>query len=280
MADHRTEDIETPPLALLGIDALAFLIRNRVIFLLSVLPIAALAGIVAWLLTADQQYADLRGHWGWDLLFALIYVIFLDRWMKETLLDDAAPCEEVDELRRSITSPRLLAFAAALYLLAVAFSILQVQGIADSLAPLALPDWAVLVLTAFIAWLPHIFVWSGLVSLVVLLLPACSGAKPLSLPDALRMGRPIRSKLFNLVFGAALAWVLITAATDWGVEYLPGRPWAAAAMAGALRLADCLVLAVAGYLVATLWRQLADWQPPEPEDRPFREMRLRPRKAA
>jgi hypothetical protein len=50
-------------------------------------------------------------------------------------------------------------------------------------------------------------------------------------------------------------------------------------MAAALRLADCLVIAQAGYVVAALWRQLTDWQPPEPEDRPFRDMKLRPRKA-
>src|SRR5262249_55325892 len=102
MADPRSEENETPPLALLGIDALAFLFRNRTVFLMSVLPISGLAAIVAWLLSASEGYAYLRGHWAWDFLFALIYVMFLDRWMKETLLDDASPCDEVDDLRRSI----------------------------------------------------------------------------------------------------------------------------------------------------------------------------------
>ena len=58
-------------------------------------------------------------HWGWDFLFALIYAMFLDRWIKEALLDDAAPCEAVDEMRRSTIAVRFLTFAASLCLLAI-----------------------------------------------------------------------------------------------------------------------------------------------------------------
>jgi hypothetical protein len=47
-------------------------------------------------------------------------------------------------------------------------------------------------------------------------------------------------------------------------------------MVGAQRLADCLILAVAGHVLAALFRERTDWQQPEPEDRPFRHMRLRP----
>src|SRR5215469_17740468 len=122
MAETDTDQIETPSLPMLGIDALAFMIRNRTVFLMSVLPIAGFAAIASWMLKASPDYAYLRNHWGWNFLFSLFYVAFLDRWMKETLLDDASPCEEVDELRRSITSPRLLAIAAAFFLLALAFS--------------------------------------------------------------------------------------------------------------------------------------------------------------
>jgi hypothetical protein len=279
MADHKLEDIETPPLALIGVDALAFLIRNRVVFLLSALPVAGFAAIVAWLLAANPNYADLRDHWGWDFLFALIYVTFVDRWMKETLLDDASPCEEVDDLRRSIVSPRLLVIAAACYLLAMMLGVLQVQGVGQRLAILDLPHGLALLLTALVTWLPHIFTWSGLVSMVILLLPACSGVKSTSLNDALALGRPIRSKLFALVFGAALAWLMITTAANWGLELLPGKPWANAAMAAAMRFGDCVVLALAGYTLAALWRQLTDWQAPEPADRPFRDMKLRRRTA-
>ena len=279
MADHRSEETEVQPLVLLGIDALAFLIRNRTVFLLSTLPIAGLAAIIAWLVSSHAGYDYLRGHWAWDFLFALIYVMFLDRWMKETLLDDAAPCDEVDELRRSIVSPRLLVIAAAFFLLALGFGILQVQGVAENVAAIGLPEGLAQLLTATISWLPHIFVWSMLVSPFVLLLPACSGVKPMTLRGALALGRPIRSKLFNLVFGTALAWLLITSAAAWGLQVLPAKPWAASAMAAALRLAHCLVIAQAGYVVATLWRQLTDWQPPEPSDRTISGIGLRTRKA-
>ena len=37
---------------------------------------------------------DWRGHWGWDFLFVLIYAMFLDRWLKESLLDGATDCDE------------------------------------------------------------------------------------------------------------------------------------------------------------------------------------------
>jgi hypothetical protein len=279
MAESRTEEIESPPLPLLAIDALAFLIRNRTVFLLSVLPIMFLAAISAWLLKADPSYAWLRNHWGLDFLFALFYVAFLDRWMKETLLDDAAPCEEVDELRRSVVSPRLLVMAAALFLLAMMLGVLQVEGVNAKLTAYGLPQSLVVVVAAVVTWLPHVFIWSGLVSFIVLLLPSISGVKRTSFGGALDLGRPLRSKLFALVFGSALAWLLITVTAAWGLDMLPSKPWAAAAMAAALRFGHCVVLSYAGYVLATLWRLRTDWLPPEPEDRPFRDMKLKPRKA-
>ena len=37
-------------------------------------------------------------------------------------------------------------------------------------------------------------------------------------------------------------------------------------MAGVWRLGDCLLLAILGYVLATIWRALTDWRQPEPED--------------
>ena len=68
--------------------------------------------------------------------------------------------------------------------------------------------------------------------------------------------------------------------TMWGLEVLPRKPWVPAAMIGAQRLADCLLLAIAGHVLASLFSVLTGWQPPEPEDRPFRHMRVKPRTAS
>jgi hypothetical protein len=48
-------------------------------------------------------------------------------------------------------------------------------------------------------------------------------------------------------------------------------------MAGVWRLSDCLLLAIVGYVLATIWRELTDWRPPEPEDHPFRNLKFRAR---
>ena len=82
------------------------------------------------------------------------------------------------------------------------------------------------------------------------------------------------------MLGATVLSVIVYAATQWGLDTLPAKPWAAAAMVGAQRLADCLILAIAGHVLAALFRVLTDWHQPEPEDRPFRHMRLRPRSTA
>ena len=101
--------------------------RNQAVFWLVALPIAGLGAAIAFVLDRDQQFADLRNHWGWDFLFALIYAMFLDRWMKITLLEGASPCEEVDNLRRSIISLRFLVFAACFLLLAMIMSTVQAR---------------------------------------------------------------------------------------------------------------------------------------------------------
>ena len=74
--------------------------------------------------------------------------------------------------------------------------------------------------------------------------------------------------------------LLVYAATMWGLEVLPRKPWVPAAMVGVQRLFDCLLLAIAGYVLASLFSVLTGWQPPEHEDRPFRNMRIKPRAAS
>ena len=74
----------------------------------------------------------------------------------------------------------------------------------------------------------------------------------------------------SLLADTGLAWVALQ---------LPDRPWNASAVAATHRLADGLLLAFVGYGLATLFRQLTDWQQPEPDDHPLRGMRLRARKA-
>src|SRR5882672_4645882 len=99
--------------------ALSFWCRHQGTFWMMTLPIAGLAAAVAYVLETHREFIDWHQHWGWDVLFALLYAMFLDRWIKEALLDDATPCDEVDEMRRSTIAVRFLTFAAALCLLAI-----------------------------------------------------------------------------------------------------------------------------------------------------------------
>jgi hypothetical protein len=189
---------EKPSLLLLLVDALAFLVRRFGLFLVVALPISAVAAAIAWLLDTQRSFAQVRGHWGWDFLFVLTYAMFLDRWIKEVLLDGATDCDEVDNLRRSIVAPRFLVFAAALFVLAAALSIL----------PITFPtDWlgrAGAVVGGVLPWLPHLVLWTLTFAFFALLLPSYAAVEPLSPRQALRLGRPVRSALVTLVLGAAL----------------------------------------------------------------------------
>ena len=109
-----------PSLLLLLVDALAFLVRKGGMFLTIVLPIAGIAALITWALGTQRLLVHWRGHWGWDFLFVLIYAMFLDRWLKESLLDGASDCDEADMLRRSLVTPRFLVFTALLFALAAA----------------------------------------------------------------------------------------------------------------------------------------------------------------
>src|SRR5436309_13001572 len=139
MANHLTLDRDEPSLVFLIVDAIAFWFRNQAGFWLGALPIAGLGSAIAFVLDRHQQFADLRNHWGWDFLFALIYAMFLDRWMKIALLEGATRCDEVENLRRSIISVRFLLFAACFLLLATIMSMLRLEGISATLTGLHLP---------------------------------------------------------------------------------------------------------------------------------------------
>ena len=275
MANHLTLDRDEPSLVFLIVDAIAFWFRNQAGFWLGALPIAGLGAAIAFVLDRHQQFADLRNHWGWDFLFALIYAMFLDRWMKIALLKDATPCDEVDNLRRSIIAVRFLVFAACFLVLAMLMSALRLDGITETLIGWRLPIAAAIILGTILSWLPHLFFWTTLFALFALMLPSLSAAEPTSVAHAWALGRPVRAALFRLVFGAALLSFTVFAAASFGLELLPKKPWAGAAMAGAWRLVDCVVLAVVGYVLAMIWRELTDWRAPEPDD--HRNMKLRVR---
>jgi len=280
MAQHRVAVDERTPLFLLIIDAIAFWLRSQAIFWLLALPIAGLAAAGAYLADNVREFAFLRQPEGWHFLFALIYALFLDRWIKEALLDDATPCEEVDALRHALVPAPFLMFAIVFFLFAVGLSFLRLEGIGETLAGWGVPATMVVPLATLLAWLPHLLVWATALAFVILLVPAWCAAAPLSLGQAWRLSEPVRPKLFRLVVGTILLSMAVYAVTLWGVEMLPRRPWAPAAMVATQRLVDCLLLAIAGHVLATLFRIVADWQQPEPEERPFRNMRLRPRGTA
>lgn len=202
--------------------------------------------------------------------------MFIDRWIKESLLDGAADCDEVDAFRRTLVPPPLLLFTIVFFLFAMGLSWLHLQGVETTLLRWHLPTAMASVVATVLSWLPHALVWGTVLGFLVLAVPAWSAGEPMSLGRAWKVAEPARPRLFRLVMGATLASLTVYAATQWGLAALPHKPWAPAAMVGAQRLADCLILAIAGHVLASLFRVLTDWHQPEPADRPFRHMRLRP----
>ena len=236
-----------------ALSALSFWCRHQGTFWLMTLPIVGLAAAVAYVLDTHRELIDWRQHWGWDFLFALIYAMFLDRWIKEALLDDAAPCDAVDEMRRSTIAVRFLTFASALCLLAIMMApspYIELNAVACASAA----------------------------SVFVLLLPSLAAHKPLTLYEAYLLGRPLQAELF-LMIGAAILLSLLTGyGLDELAKILPDKPWTAPAMAAVQRLVDCLLMSAIGSGLAVIFRQLTDWQQPEAADHPFRGMRLRARR--
>ena len=179
----RPHDSDAPSLGLVLVEALVFWLRRQGVFWLMALPIAGLAGAITYILESNRALIDWRHHWGWDFLFALIYAMFLDRWIKEALLEDAYPCEEADALRGSTIAPGFLVFAAALGLMATA-----------------------------LALLPHVelsaVLWTATASLFALMLPALAAGEPAALRQAFAWGRPLQAHLFLLIGGAVALWLL------------------------------------------------------------------------
>jgi hypothetical protein len=233
-----------PSLPFLLVDALAFLVRKRGVFLTVVLPICGIAAGITWALGTQRLLVHWRGHWGWDFLFVLIYAMFLDRWIKESLLDGASDCDEVDMLRRSLVTPRFLVFAALLFAIASALSVLP--------------------------WVVPLVLCTAIFALLALALPSFSAATPLGFGQALRLGRSARTSLILLSAGIALLSVADDIGLHWALLHLPHKAWVGPAMAAAQRFVDCVLIALAGHVLASLFRQLADWQQPEPDDHPYR----------
>jgi hypothetical protein len=211
------------------------------------LPIAGLAAAITYVLEANQALVDWRHHWGWDFLFALIYAMFLDRWIKEALLEEATPCDEADALRGSTIALRFLVFAAALGLMATALALLPRVELSAVL-------------------------WTAAASLFGLMLPSLAASEPSSLRQAFALGRPLQVHLFLLIGGAVALSLLADPGLAWIAGDLPDRPWHAAAVVAAHRLVDALLLTFVGYGLATLFREAADWRQPEPDGRLYRRM--------
>jgi hypothetical protein len=243
----RPYESDVPSLGLALVKALVFWLRHQGVFWLTALPIAGLAAAIAYVLEANRALVEWRHHWGWDLLFAPIYAMFLDRWIKEALLEEATPCDEADALRRSTVALRFLVFAAILGLLATV-----------------------------LALLPHValsaVLWTAAASLFALMLPALAAGEPASLRQAFALGRPLQVHLFLLIGGAVALWLLSDPGLAWAAGHLPDRPWTPAIVVAAHRLVDTLLLTFVGYGLAALFGDASGWQQPEPDGRLYRRM--------
>ena len=226
-------------LLLLPFHAVAFWARNQLAFWIAALPVAVLAAALTWFEGADDRWVRLP-------LFAVVYALFLDRWHRIVLLADAPISEETDTLRHSLIDVRFLLFAVGVFALAIALEVLPIIDV---------------------------LVWSLIVAPLLLYLPAHSVGEPIGLGTAWRLARPVQITLFVTVCATAILAMLAQDAADIGALLLPKKPWLAPALAGAARLVDCLLLAILGYVTASLYRALSGWQPPEPEDRPYRTRR-------
>lgn len=236
-----------------AIDALVFWCRRQGTFWMMTLPIAGLAAAVAYVLATHREFVDWRNHWGWDLLFTLLYAMFLDRWIKEALLDGALPSDEADEMRRSTIAVRFLTFASALCLLAIAITpspYVELNAVAVASAA----------------------------SLFVMLLPSLAAHKPLSLTEAFLLGRPVQAKIFLLIGGAILISLLTGFCLELVTRLFAGTPWIGPLVAAIQRVVDCMLMAGVGYGLAATFRRLTDWQQPEPAD-PFYRGMTRARRA-
>ena len=230
---------------------------------------------IAYILDTDQEFVDYRQSLGlWNFLFALIYAMFLDRWIKEALLDGASACDEVDALRRSLISPRVRRLHRH------CFCSMPRHG-ARLRLPLGLKR------RRSCAWLPR-YRRAGRRRRrsFALLLPALSAGEPLSLgARPWSTGRPVRSSaLFMLIGGDRAA---LTARRLLPRRRLGPRRAAQASrgplppsIGAAHGCIDCLLLTFVGYGLARVVpraHRLAAARARGPS--PIADWRTRPRRA-
>jgi len=122
-----------------------------------------------------------------------------------------------------------------------------------------------------------IVVWSAAAALVVLYLPSLSAAEPVSLRQAVVLGRPVQTHLFLLIGGAVAVCLLAGVGCGRMMEFLPHRTWHGPALAALQQIVVCVVLAIVGHVLAAVFRAATDWRAPEPDDHPYRNMGLRHR---
>jgi len=89
------------------------------------------------------------------------------------------------------------------------------------------------------------------------MLPSLSA--PSDIGDHAELGRAVRAPLFRLIFGAALV-SLLCSPHRLRLQLLPKKHGGAAC--GPLQLGNCLLLAIVGYVLAAIWRELIDWRQP------------------
>jgi hypothetical protein len=225
----------------LPLAAAAFWARTQLGFWIVALPTAILAGALTYLLPGDQWVS-------WPV-FTIIYSLFLDRWLRLALLETAPICEETDTLRHAIINFRFLIYAIGAYGLALLMPELPVVDIA---------------------------MWSLIVAPLLLVLPALSANEELGLAGAWRIGRPVQVPLLMIVLVTAALSFLAHRYAPLLLEFMPPRrSWPEPLVAGAARLVDCFLLAIAGHMLASLFRAITGWMPPEPDDRPYRLPRRR-----
>ncbi|MBM3643071.1 MAG: hypothetical protein FJX02_01825 [Alphaproteobacteria bacterium] len=266
---------ETPAIGWMLVDSVALWLRNQAAFWAAAFVVAVLTVSIEFVLAWDNRFHGLREHWGWDLLFSLVYAFFLDRWMRIALLEDASPCDEVDALRAALIRPRFLAVAGGMVVVALGLSFAPHFYVYDWLKDIGAAESVAYVLGSVLPWLPHLVIWSMALAFIALLLPAASAGARMSIDEAWDTGKPARPGLFAMILVLALLSLTMLTLCAWGVQHLPRKPWAPSLLAGASRLFDCVLLALGGGVLAQVFRQLADWEPPEPDDRPYRGMRPR-----
>ena len=235
------------------VDALAFWFRRQALFWTLALPVAGFGAMVAYLFEARIEFDLMRDHWAWSFLFTVLYALFLDRWMKETLLDGDL-LGDSDALRQSTLGARAISLAILTWLIVLAS---------------ALGPYAEL----------NVLACAAVAAMFVLVLPALAANESLGLSEAYTLGRPHRARIFLMVFGAMLLSLIAGLLLDRLAPLLPHRMWVPAALAAAQRLVDCVLLAFVRYDLAVLFRTRTDWQAPLPEGLDYSGVRIRARNA-